>query len=257
VGSVAALGYARMLMQLPVAVIGQAIATAALPTLARLASEGRHRELDETLLGTLRTGLALACLGAGAEFVFAEPLVRLLYEGGRFGAADTQRVASLLQIFAFAVPAWIGQQIAVRGFYARGETWRPMWLGTAVAVGAAALYFALGQRYGATGLAAAGVIGMTANAAATLTWLRSRFGGPSLVAIASTTARAAVVAGIGGLAAAALPPLGAGSVGAALDLAVGGAVFTSVSLVAIYFAGDDAQRDELRRILRRIFNKRR
>ena len=42
-GTVAHLGYARRLMLVPVAVVGQAIAAAALPTLSRLWAEGRDR----------------------------------------------------------------------------------------------------------------------------------------------------------------------------------------------------------------------
>jgi putative peptidoglycan lipid II flippase len=83
-GSIAALRFARVLMQLPVAIVGQAIATAALPTLARLASEGREDDLHETLLGALRAGLSLACLGAVGAFVFAEPLVRCIREELKF-----------------------------------------------------------------------------------------------------------------------------------------------------------------------------
>ena len=234
----AALRYARQLMLLPVAVVGQAIATAALPTLARLAAEGREAELDATLLGVLRAAVSLACLATAATFVFAGPAVMLLYEGGRFTAADTERVAQLLQIFAFAVPAWIAQQIAVRGFYARGDTWRPMWLGTAVAAAAALLYLAMGRRYGAPGLAAAGAIGMTLNAIATLVFLRQRYGGPPLGPLAQSVARASAIAAIAGLAAAALPPLGSGTVGAAIDLAVGGGVFAVVALAGVQLVGD-------------------
>jgi putative peptidoglycan lipid II flippase len=243
-------------MLLPVAMIGQAIATAALPTLSRLSSSGRESELNETLLGALRAGLSLACAAAAATLLFAEPIVRLLYEGGRFAAADTQRVAGLLQIFALAVPAWIAQQIAVRGFYARGETWQPMWLGSAIAVVAAGLYWMLGQRYAAPGLAVAGMIGMNVNAIATLALLRGRHGGPSLAAMASTAARATGVAGIAALAAAAVPPLGSGRIGAALDLAVGGAVFALVALAGVQLVGDDSMRGALRAIARRVFRSR-
>ncbi len=255
-GSVAALAYARQLMQLPVAVVGQAIATAALPTLARLAAERREQELHETLLGALRAGLALACLGASAAYVFADPLVAFVYEGGRFTAADGERVAALLRIFAFAVPAWIAQQIAVRGFYARGDTWRPMWLGTLVALAAAALYFALGQRYGATGLAVAGVIAMTANALATLVLLRVWFGGPSLSALGQTTVRASAIAALAGLAAGALPRLGAGWLAALGDLALGGALFALVALAGVQLVGDAPMRGAVRAIVRRLLRRR-
>ena len=251
-GAIASLGYARQLMLLPVGIVGQSIATAALPTLAEHASEGQDRELHDTLLGALRAGLSLACLAAAASFVFALAIVTLLYQGGRFTASDTERVALLLQVYSLAVPAWIAQQIAVRGFYARGDTWRPMWIGTAVALGAAALYYVLGRWYGVIGLAIAGAIGMNANAVATLGFVRAWYGGPSLAALSRTVARAIAIAAAAGTAAAAVPTLAAGRFGALLDLVLGGAVFAIVSLVGIHFAGDDAQRNALQRITRRF-----
>ncbi len=254
-GSIAALGYARVLMQLPVAIVGQAIATAALPTLARLASEGREEELNETLLGALRAGVTLACFGAVAAFVFATPLVRVVYEGGEFTPEDTLRVAGLLAIFAFAVPAWIVQQIAVRGFYARGDTWRPMWLGTVIAALAVVLYFWLGNQYGARGLAAAGAIGMSINAGGTLFLLRALHGGPSLDALARTGTRAVAIAGVSGTVAFVIPPFGTGLVGALLDLAVGGAVFGGLALLGIQAVGDAPQREAVAAVLRRLMRR--
>jgi putative peptidoglycan lipid II flippase len=255
-GAIASLGYARQLMLLPVGIVGQSIATAALPALARHASQGQDQELHETLLGALRAGLSLACLAAAASFVFASPLVLLLYQGGRFTAADSARVSLLFQVYAFAVPGWIAQQIAVRGFYARGDTWRPMWIGTAVALAAALIYFELGQWYGVVGLAIAGLAAMNANALATIVLVRVWYGGPSLAALARTVARAVAVAAVAGAAAAAIPPLGEGRIGALLDLAAGGALFGILSLVGIHFFGDAAQREALHRILRRIARRR-
>src|SRR5258706_3481195 len=233
-GAIASLGYARQLMLLPVGIVGQSIANAAMPALAHHASDGRSSELNETLLGALRAGLSLACLAAAAEFVFASPAVTLLYQGGRFTAEDTQRVAMILQVFAFAVPAWISQQIAVRGFYARGDTWRPMWIGTAVAVAAVALYYVLGRRYGVVGLAYASVAGMVANAFATLVLLRVWFGGPSLIALARTVARALAIAAVASAAAAAIPSLAGGRWGALPAPALGGALFAGVAPAGIW-----------------------
>ena len=251
-GVIASLGYARVLMLLPVAIVGQAIATAAMPTLSRLHAEGRVQELHDTLLGVLRAGLSLACLGAAGTFVFAEPLVRLVYEGGAFGPEDTERVSALLRILAFAVPAWIVQQIAVRGFYARGDTWRPMWLGTVIAALAVVLYFVLGQRYGAQGLAAAGALGMSGNAACTLLLLRAMHGGPSLEETLKTGLRAAGVAAAAGVVAWLVPPLGEGTLGALGELSIGGAVFAGVVLLGVQVAGDDSQRRAIEGILRRL-----
>jgi len=252
-GTVGALRYARMLMQLPVGVVGQAIATAALPLLARLWSEGRREELDAVVLGTLRAGLALALLAGAAFFVLADPIVALLYERGRFGAADTARVVSLLRVFSFAVPAWVIQQIAVRPFYARNDMWRPMLLGTAVAVAVAPLYWLLGARYSAEGLAGAGALGMSLGAVATLLLARRLHGGPDLSALASTGVRALAIAALAGFATWVVPvPVVAGWWGPLLELSIGGAVFAAVALAGVYGLGDPPMREALERLLRRI-----
>jgi putative peptidoglycan lipid II flippase len=253
-GTVAHLAYARRLMLLPVAIVGQAIATAALPLLAHLWSEGRREEMNRTLLDTLRVGLGLALLACGAFFVLADPLVTLLYERGRFAAEDTARVVALLRIFSFAVPAWVVQQIAVRAFYARGDTWRPMLLASAIALPAAALYWLLGARCGPQGLAAAGVIGMSASALATLLLARRLHGGPSLRPLLAALLRAAGATAFAGFVAQVgsmwlrLP--GAGAAGALLVLAGGGALYAVAGFAALRVAGDPPLRAAVQRVLR-------
>ena len=135
-GAVSYLSYARRLMQVPVAVVGQAIAAAALPALSRLYAEGRHDELNRTVLRTLQAGLGLAVLAAGGCYALAQPLVQRRLPARRVRRPTTPpRSPTILALLCFAVPAWITQQIIVRAFYARADTWRPMLLGTAVAAG--------------------------------------------------------------------------------------------------------------------------
>jgi putative peptidoglycan lipid II flippase len=244
-GTVAYLGFGRRLAQVPIGVVGQAIATAALPTLSRLWAEQRRGELDQALLGALRSGLALGVVAAAGLFAFAHPVVVLIIETGRFSAADSERVAALLMIFAIAIPAWITQQIAVRAFYARGEMWLPMLLGTGVAVAFIPLYLALGST--ADGLATAGVIGMTTSAALTLALARFRHGGPPLVPLMSTGLRAlAISAPAGAIAAWA---------GAQVDsvlaiLALGGLVFAVLCLTGARLFGDEPMRGLVDRLTR-------
>jgi putative peptidoglycan lipid II flippase len=252
-GVIAYLGFARMLALVPVGVIGQAIATAGLPTLARLVSEERREELDALVTGMLRSGLALALVAAGAVWVVAEPAVELLYQRGRFEAADSVVVASLLRILALAIPAWVLQQIAVRPFYARNDMWRPMLLGTAVGLAVAPLYWVLGHRSGAEGLALAGVLGMTLSAAATLVLARRLHGAPKLSALASSGARALLAVAPAVLAAVWLPIRDfEGAPGAALELALRGGVFGLVALAGILVFADDATRTAVNRVLLRL-----
>ncbi len=252
-GAIAALGYSRLLLQLPVGIVGQALATAALPFLARLWSEDRRGEFDATLLETLRAGLALGVLAAAAYLVMAEPVVALLYQGGRFGPEQTAGVATLLRIFAWAVPAWIVQQITVRGFYAREDMWRPMLLGTSIALAVIPLYRQLGASFGASGLAAAGSIGMTANAVATLCLLRWLYGAPDLGVLAASGLRAALAGAVAGGAVLLVPDTGVGGLaGRFVDLALPAAVFAGVGIAAVYAVGDAPLRVALDRMLRRL-----
>jgi len=248
-GTVAHLGYARQLMLLPVAVVGQAVATAALPTLSRLWNEGRPEELDRVLTATLRASIALALLSAAVAIALAEPIVALLYERGRFGPADTDQVAALLAIFAWAVPAWVTQQIAVRAFFARGDTWRPLIVGTAVALGAIPLYRMLGAYHGAEGLAMAGAIGITVNALLTLILARTLHGAPSLRRLAMTAARAGLIAVIAGIVAHLAAALFTTALGRLLVGLVG---FGAVALPAAWVLGDEPLRDVLRRNWQRL-----
>jgi putative peptidoglycan lipid II flippase len=248
-GTIASLAYARRLMQVPVAVIGQALATAALPTLARLWSEGRREELDGLVRRTLEAGLGLGVLGAAATWALAPPLVTLVYQRGAFGPDDAARVAATLEVFAFAVPAWIAQQIAVRPFYARGDTWRPMLLGTVLAAAALPLYRALAG-YGAPGLAAAGALGVGASALATLVLARASHGAPRLGSVALAALRAAAVGVAVGLVARAVQPGAGGPWGALVDLACGGAAFAAAASAAAFLASGAATRDAALRIVR-------
>jgi putative peptidoglycan lipid II flippase len=251
-GTVARLGYARQLMLVPVAVVGQAMATAALPAFSQLVSERRHGDLAALVLRALRTGIGLALLCGVGVFVLARPLVELVYRRGAFGAADADAVAELLRIFCLAVPAWVAQQISARAFYARGDTWRPMVLGTAFAVGSIPLYLGLAARMGAAGLAAAAAISISANALATVLLARRLHGAPALGALGGSLARTAAIAGVAGAAAHLALRAGPGQVGALMDLALGGAAFGAVALGGVVWLGDRDLRDLLARVTRRI-----
>jgi putative peptidoglycan lipid II flippase len=244
-GTVAYLGFGRRLAQVPIGVLGQAIATAALPTLSKLWAERRHGELDCALLAALRSGLALGIIAAVGLFAFAHPVVVLIIETGRFSAADSDRVASLLMIFSIAIPAWITQQIAVRAFYARGEMWFPMLLGTGVAIAFIPLYLALGSS--AEGLAAAGVIGMSTSAALTLALARLRHGGPRLAPLMSSGLRAAAIAAAAGAVAA---WAGTRVDSAFATLALGGAIFAALCLAGARWFGDEPMRAVVDRLAR-------
>lgn len=252
-GAVAHLGYARRLMLVPVAVVGQAIAAAALPTLSRLWAEGRREDLDRVVLRTLQAGLGIAVLAAATFTLFAREVVVLIYQRGAFTPADTTAVSTVLSLLALAVPAWIVQQIAARAFYARGDTWRPMLLGTVVALAAIPLYLQLGYRWGVSGLAAAGAIGMSGNAVATVLLARWLHGAPKLSDLLGTAARMALIAAVAGAIAQRLLPYPEPSLAreALLNLACAGPVFAVLGGAGAFFFGDAPTREAMLRLVGR------
>ena len=145
-------------------------------------------------------------------------------------------------MYACAVPAWIAQQIAVRPFYARGDTWRPMLLGTLLAVAAIPLYAGLAAR-GSVGLAAAGSLAVSASAAATLLLARRFHGAPNLTSLGLALLRAGGAAVLAALLARWVQPGLPGPLGALLDLALGGGVFLAAASAAIVLAADGATRE--------------
>ena len=251
-GTVAQLSFARKLMMAPVAVVGQAVAAAALPLLSRLYAEGKSDELNDTLLGTLRATVSLAVIASAGCFVFAVPMVDLVYRYGRFDAAAASRVSALLAILCWAVPGWVLQQVAVRAFYAREEMWRPMLLGSGIALAAIPLYMGLAQSFDAEGLAAAGVVAITLNALATLAWSRTRFGGPQWGPVASSFGRAAIVSVAASIAAGLVMTHGPDRIGALRDMAIGGGVFAVVVLLGVLTIGDERTKASVRGLGRRL-----
>lgn len=254
-GAIALLFYARSLMQAPVGLVGQAVGTAALPAFSELHEQGRREELEALFRQTLQVTLSLAVLVAAALGALAAPVVTLIYLRGAFSSADGVEVTRLLQLFCAGIPGWVVQSVAVRVFYARGDTWRPMLLGTAVLALAVPAYALLGRELGTSGLAAAGALAISVNALATLFLARRLHGTPALLPIAVTALRALAAAVPAALLAAWVQRGAPGFVGAATDLALGGAVFVAVAFPLAWFAGDDALRGALRKLAGRVVGR--
>ena len=255
--AIATLVFARRIMQVPVGLVGQAVATASLPSFAKLYEAGEREALARVVLQSLQAGLAVSVLFAVATAAVAAPLVELVYVRGAFSREDAAPVAEALRIFCLGIPGWIVQTLAVRPFYARADMWTPMWVGSAVALVAIPLYLWLGARFGIGGLALAGSLAINANALATLWLARARHGAPELVPLAETLVRslaaavpagAAAYFGAGATARLDVP----GTAGALVACAAGGLAFAAVGLPLAYQLGDAATRDVLASVARRL-----
>ncbi|MCC6234180.1 MAG: murein biosynthesis integral membrane protein MurJ [Verrucomicrobiales bacterium] len=123
---VASFQYAVRLLELPQGLFGVSMASFLLPTLAGMAAEKRHAEFRSTLVRGLSHVMVVNALASVLLGVLAVPMVRLLFEGGLFQAAATERVASALRFLAPALLAYSGTAILTRAFYAVGDTKVPM-----------------------------------------------------------------------------------------------------------------------------------
>jgi len=257
-GAITTLAFARRIMQVPVGLVGQSVATASLPTLSRLADADAGDELQQTVLRTLQASLALAVLLAAGSVALADPIVRLVYVRGAFALADAAPVAAALKLLSLGIPGWVVQTLAVRPFYARADMWSPMLLGSGVAVLAIPLYWLLGAEYGVAGLALAGSLAISANALATLLLARRLHRAPRLLPLLGTLVRSVAAT----LPAAALAWLVADIAGtrselgvtprALYEVALGGAVYAALALPLLAAFGDAVTRDTLRRVAARV-----
>ena len=113
------------LMHLPIGVFGVAISTAALPNLAKLVAEGNVEAYRRSFSYALRLMFLLTLPASIGLMVLAEPICRLIFEGGKAVALDTQQTAGALFYYAFGLCGFSAVKIATDGFYAFNDTGTP------------------------------------------------------------------------------------------------------------------------------------
>jgi putative peptidoglycan lipid II flippase len=123
---VASYNYAVRLMELPQGMFGISLATYLLPTLSGLAAEKKYPEFRAMLRHGVSSLLFLNLIAAVLLVVLAEPIVRLIYEHGKFNADSTIRATLALQCLAPGLVAFSTVNIFARAFFALGDTKTPM-----------------------------------------------------------------------------------------------------------------------------------
>ncbi len=121
--SVAILGYALRIAMVIVGVFGMAISVASYPHMARLCSESKYRAVNALAAGTLEKVFALLIPSVIVLSVFAEPVIDLVYNYGKFDAVT--ETAHALKYYLIAALPMSAQLLVVRPFYADSRTWLP------------------------------------------------------------------------------------------------------------------------------------
>jgi putative peptidoglycan lipid II flippase len=239
-GSIAALGYAFRLYEVPLSLIANPAAVLMLPSIAIMYKAGNIAEIGKVSRETLLAGLVVLFPAAVVTWVGADLVVHVLLERGNFGAEAARLTGEALRGFA---PAIVGEGIVVvfyRLFYAVHRPSRAVVASFAALVALVVLLQLFGNlAFIAIPLSLSGA--MLIAAAALVFFLIREFGGgsvPRFVAIAKWAGCALI-----GVAAWKLAGLHPGE-------GVWSALPTAVVFTAVYCAAILTVFGEYRRILR-------
>ena len=129
-GSLTAINVARMVMTMPLFVIAQAIATAALPTFAGQVARGEMTEMRSSLAATLRGVILLSLPATIGLILLRRPIISALFQYGEFDARSTEMVSWALLWFTAGLVGHSIVEILSRAFYALHDTKTPVLIGT-------------------------------------------------------------------------------------------------------------------------------
>lgn len=130
-GSISYLYYADRVMEFPLGVFGVALASAALPAMSRQAAAGERAALAQTVEFALRLSCYVAIPATVGLVALATPIIRILFQRGEFGPAETAASAIALQCYAFGLAGFSAARISAQAFYALGDTRSPVLAGIA------------------------------------------------------------------------------------------------------------------------------
>ncbi len=125
-GALSAVTFARRLYNLPLGVLGIAIATAAFPAFSRHSAEGNYQLLREDITKAFNLAIFQGLPAGIGLIILAEPIVRVIFEHGAFTEYHTQETALVLRFYAIGMWAYFAQHIILRGFYSLNDTITPL-----------------------------------------------------------------------------------------------------------------------------------
>jgi putative peptidoglycan lipid II flippase len=120
-----AIDNAFRIYMLPQGLFSVAVATVLFPTLSRMASRRDVASMRRTVGVGMRQINLLLIPAAVFMIVLATPIVRLVFERGRFGAESTHLVSIALFWFAFSLPFGGVNLLLTRTFFAVQRPWIP------------------------------------------------------------------------------------------------------------------------------------
>ena len=147
-GAVAWLYNADRLYQLPLGVVAIAIGVVLLPDLSRRLKAGDVAGSRASYSRAAEFALAMTVPAAVALVVIPMPLIQVLFERGRFTAADVPPTALAVAVYGAGLPAFVLQKVLQPLFFAREDTRRPFYYALVAMVVNAAIAIGLAPMVG-------------------------------------------------------------------------------------------------------------
>jgi putative peptidoglycan lipid II flippase len=125
-GSVAVLYYGSRVTELALGVFAISLSTVMLPRLSRAAADGDRGQARETLSLSLRLLLFITVPATVGLIILRLPIIHVLFERGRFTAADTRLSAGAMAYYAIGLLAYAAVSVLASAFYAHRDTRTPV-----------------------------------------------------------------------------------------------------------------------------------
>jgi putative peptidoglycan lipid II flippase len=199
-GPVSWLAYAYRFFALPLGIFGVAIASATLPRISRSAAHRNFVEFRQILSRSILMGLLLTIPASVGLATLGESMIGIVYQRGRFVAADTHQTALALSCYAVGLAGYSALKLIVPAFYALGDSRTPMVVSIASVLVNALAAFAMVRvaNFGHAGLALTTSLVSTFSSLSLLLLLRSKIGGLEGREMAAGTTKILIAAGLMG-----------------------------------------------------------
>jgi putative peptidoglycan lipid II flippase len=227
VGAVTSLTYGWMIMQIPETILGTAIATAMLPTLAEFASRGDWAGFRSTMERAVRVLISLTIPIAAVMAAGINPLVRVVFG---FDQATSTLITWTTRAYLMTLTGYTIHEIAARAFYARKEPMFPLYavgLRVVMFIGIGYIGITFFKTIGAPIIAFA-EIALLVEAIVLFAWLSKRMHQP--IHVGNSVFKGALAALIGGVTTYGLAVIVPGSavITSLLGMTVGGVVALTI-----------------------------
>lgn len=126
VGSIAIFNFSFNLQSVPLTIIGVSYSVAAFPTLATMFSNGEMSKFLEQILVACKHIIFWSLPATVIFIVLRAQIVRVILGSGEFDWSDTRLTAAALALFIVSVTAQGLVLLFVRGYYAIGNTKKPL-----------------------------------------------------------------------------------------------------------------------------------